>query len=115
MLSTRHIKPAIQGYPALATKARYKIDVACCNNPWADSKRPYMQRLLGTDNLGAKFLELYTLGEKHVLYVQHRDQTTLRVLRGTRPTLASRDGRYYRMDRGTRHHQGNKSATWTYQ
>jgi len=34
--------------------------VAGCNNPWAASMRPYMQRLLGTDSLGAKTLELLT-------------------------------------------------------
>jgi hypothetical protein len=48
-------------------------------------------------------------------HVQKRGQPIVRVLLGTRPTLASRDGRYYtplhRMGRGTRHHQGNKSAT----
>jgi hypothetical protein len=34
--------------------------VAGCNNPWAASMRPYMQRLLGTDSLGAKTLDLPT-------------------------------------------------------
>jgi hypothetical protein len=34
--------------------------VAGCNNPWAASMRPYMQRLLGIDNLGGKTLELVT-------------------------------------------------------
>jgi hypothetical protein len=34
--------------------------VAGCNNPWAASMRPYMQHLMGTDNLGAKPLELLT-------------------------------------------------------
>jgi hypothetical protein len=36
------------------------------------------------------------LGEKHAQHVQHRDQTIiLPVLRGTRPTTASRDSRYH--------------------
>jgi hypothetical protein len=34
--------------------------VAYCNNPWAASVRPYMQRLLGTNSLGAKTLDLLT-------------------------------------------------------
>jgi hypothetical protein len=34
--------------------------VAGWNKPWAASMRPYMQCLLGTDNLGAKTLELLT-------------------------------------------------------
>jgi hypothetical protein len=34
------------------------IKVAGCNNPWADSMRSYMQRIKGTDSLGAKTLEL---------------------------------------------------------
>jgi site-specific recombinase XerD len=38
----------------------YNIEVAGCNNPWGASMRPYMQRLLGTDSLGAKTLELLT-------------------------------------------------------
>jgi hypothetical protein len=58
MFNTRQIMPAIQSYHAWAAKARYKIEVAGCNNPWADLMRPYMHRLLGTDNLGAKTLEL---------------------------------------------------------
>jgi hypothetical protein len=53
-------RPAIQSYPARVAKVRYKIEVASCNNLWADSMRPYMQRLLGTDSLGAKTLELLT-------------------------------------------------------
>jgi hypothetical protein len=36
------------------------IDIAGCNNHWADLMRPYMQRLMGTDKLGAKTLELLT-------------------------------------------------------
>jgi hypothetical protein len=60
MLNTRRIIPAIQTYPTRAAKLRYKIEVAGCKNPWAASMRPYMQRLLGTYNLGAKTLELLT-------------------------------------------------------
>jgi hypothetical protein len=60
MFNTRQIRPAVQAYPTRATKVRYKIEVANCNNPWAASMRPYMQRLLGNDSLGAKTLELLT-------------------------------------------------------
>jgi hypothetical protein len=54
IFNTRQIMPAIQSYPARATKVRYKIKVAGYNNPCADSMRPYMQRPLGTNSLGAK-------------------------------------------------------------
>jgi hypothetical protein len=60
MFNTRQIMPAIQNYPSRATKVRYKIVVAGCDKPWADAMRPYMQRLLGTNSLGAKTLELFT-------------------------------------------------------
>jgi hypothetical protein len=60
MFNTRHIRKAIQAHLSRAAKSRYKIEIASCNNPWADSMRPYMQRLLGTDSLGAKTLELLT-------------------------------------------------------
>jgi hypothetical protein len=60
MFNTRQIKPALQSYPSRAAKVRYNIEVSGCNNPWADSMRPYMQRLMGTDSLGAKTLELRT-------------------------------------------------------
>jgi hypothetical protein len=60
MFKTRQIMPAVQMYPTRATKVRYKIEVAGCNNPWPASMRLYMQRLLGTGNLGAKTLELLT-------------------------------------------------------
>jgi hypothetical protein len=53
MFNTRHTKPAIQAHPSRAAKVRYKIEVAGYKNPWAESMRPYMQRLLG-----AKTLEL---------------------------------------------------------
>jgi hypothetical protein len=36
------------------------MEVAGCNNPWAASMRPYMQRLLGAYSLGAKTFELLT-------------------------------------------------------
>jgi ABC-type microcin C transport system permease subunit YejE len=52
--------PAVQAYPTRATKVRYKVEVASYNNPWAASMRPYMQRLLGTDSVGAKTLDLLT-------------------------------------------------------
>jgi hypothetical protein len=42
--------------PAPATKVRYKLEIAGCNNPWADSMRPHNRRLLGTDTLGARTL-----------------------------------------------------------
>jgi hypothetical protein len=54
------IIPSIQTYPTRAAKVRYKIEVADCNSPWAASMRPYMQRLMGTDSLGAKTLDLLT-------------------------------------------------------
>jgi hypothetical protein len=60
MFNTRQIMPTVQTYPTRAPKVRYKIEVAGCNNPWAASMRPYMQRLLGTYSLGAKTLELLT-------------------------------------------------------
>jgi hypothetical protein len=37
-----------------------KIEVAGCGNPSADSTRPYMQRLMGTNSLGASDIELIT-------------------------------------------------------
>jgi hypothetical protein len=37
---------AVQNYPSRATKVFYKIEVVDCNNPWADSMRPYMQTTL---------------------------------------------------------------------
>jgi hypothetical protein len=58
MFNTRQIRPAVQAYPTRAAKVQYKVEVAGCNNPWAASMRLYMQRLLGTDSLGAKTLEL---------------------------------------------------------
>jgi hypothetical protein len=60
MFNTRELMPAVQAYPTRAAKVRYKVEVAGCNNPWAASIRPYMQRLLGSDSLGAKTLELLT-------------------------------------------------------
>jgi hypothetical protein len=60
MFNTRKIRPTVQTYPTRAAKVRYKIEVAGCNKPWPASIRPYMQRLLGTDSLGAKTLELLT-------------------------------------------------------
>jgi hypothetical protein len=60
MFNTRQIRQAVQAYPTRVAKVRYKIEVAGCNNPWAASMRPYMQRLLGTYSLGAKTLELMT-------------------------------------------------------
>jgi ABC-type microcin C transport system permease subunit YejE len=60
MFNTRQIKHAVQAYPTRAAKVRYKVEVAGCNNPGAASMRPYMQRLLGTDTLGAEMLEFLT-------------------------------------------------------
>jgi hypothetical protein len=60
MFNTRHIRPTVQAYPTRAAKVRYKVEVAGCNNPWAASMRPYMQRLLGTDSLGDRTLDLLT-------------------------------------------------------
>jgi hypothetical protein len=57
IFNTRHIRPAC---PTRAANVRYKVEVAGCNNPWAASMRPYMQRLLGIDSLGAKTLDLLT-------------------------------------------------------
>jgi hypothetical protein len=56
----QHTTDHIRSYPARAAKVRYKIEATGYNNPWADPMRPYMQRLLGTDSLGAKTLELQT-------------------------------------------------------
>jgi hypothetical protein len=62
MFNTRHIRPVVQAYPTRAAKVRYKVEVVHvgCNNPWAASMRPYKQRLLGRDSLGAKTLDLMT-------------------------------------------------------
>jgi hypothetical protein len=60
MFNTRQIMPTLQTSYTRATKVRYTIEVASCNNPWAASMRPYMQRLLGTCILRAKTLELLT-------------------------------------------------------
>jgi hypothetical protein len=51
---------AFQAYPTRAAKVLYKVEVTCCDNPWAATMRPYMQRLLGTDSLGAQTLDLLT-------------------------------------------------------
>jgi hypothetical protein len=60
MFKTRQIRQAVLTYPTRVAKLRYNIEVAGCNNPWAALMRPYMQRLLGTNSLGAKMLELLT-------------------------------------------------------
>jgi hypothetical protein len=60
MFNTRQIRQAVKAYPIRAAKVRYKVEVAGCNNPWAASMRPYMQRLMGIDSLGARTLELLT-------------------------------------------------------
>jgi hypothetical protein len=60
MFNTQNIRPTVQTYPSRAAKVRYTIEVAGCNNPWTASKCPYMRRLPGTYNLGAKTLELWT-------------------------------------------------------
>jgi hypothetical protein len=60
MFNTRQNRPRIHSYPSRAATARYKLEIVGCNNPWADSMRPYMQRLLSTGTLGAKTLELPT-------------------------------------------------------
>jgi hypothetical protein len=61
MFKTRQPIPAVQIYPIRPTMVRYMLEIAGCNNRYADSSiRPYMQRLLGTDTLGAKALELLT-------------------------------------------------------
>jgi hypothetical protein len=46
MFNTRQIRLAVQNYPSRATKVFYKIEDADCDNPWADSMRPYMQTTL---------------------------------------------------------------------
>jgi hypothetical protein len=43
MFNTRYITPAGQSYPTYARKVRYKLEIAGCNNPWADLMSPYMQ------------------------------------------------------------------------
>jgi hypothetical protein len=61
MFKTRQTTPAVQSYPIRPTMVRYTLEIAGCNKRCADSSiRPYMQRLLGTDTLGAKTLELLT-------------------------------------------------------
>jgi hypothetical protein len=60
VFKTRKIRRAIPTYPTRAAKLRYNIEVAGWNNPWAALMRPYMQRLQGTNSLGAKTLELMT-------------------------------------------------------
>jgi hypothetical protein len=60
MFNKRQIMLAIQTNPTRAALVRYKIEVAGCDNPSAAPMRPYMQRLMGTDSLEAKTLELLT-------------------------------------------------------
>jgi hypothetical protein len=60
MFITRPTISAVRSYTTRTTKVRYKLEIAGCNYPWADSMRPYMQRLHGTNTLGAKTLELLT-------------------------------------------------------
>jgi hypothetical protein len=113
MFSTRHIMPTVQSYPSRAAKVRYEI--SGCNNPWADSMRPYMQRLMGTVSLGAKTLELWTTALRKSKadtcnnaikpYFEFCEEQGLPPLAATAATVA----RY--MNRCTRHHQGNEFAT----
>jgi hypothetical protein len=107
--------PTVQSYPSRAAKVRYKIEISGCNNPWADSMRPYMQRLMGTDSLGAKTLELLitalTKSKADACnnaikpYFEFCEEQGLPPLAATATTVA----RY--MNRCTRHHQGNEFAT----
>jgi hypothetical protein len=60
MFNTRQIGLTIRSYPTRAAKVRHNIEVAGCNNSWAASMCPYMQRLSGTYSLGTKTLELLT-------------------------------------------------------
>jgi hypothetical protein len=54
MFDTRQIRLAVEAYPTRAAKVRYKVEVAGCNNLWAASMHPYIQRLQGTHSLGEK-------------------------------------------------------------
>jgi hypothetical protein len=58
------------------------IEVAGCNNPSANSMRPYMQRLMRTNSLGAKDIEQMTAAwaKSTKRHVQQRDKAILRVL-----------------------------------
>jgi hypothetical protein len=58
MSITRPISSAVRSYTTRTNKVRYKLEIAGCNNPWANSMCPYMQRL--HDTLGAKTLQLLT-------------------------------------------------------
>lgn len=53
-----HPESVVCAAPVHATAIKYRIDVAGCTKPWADSMRPYMTRVLGSDTLGAQTLEL---------------------------------------------------------
>ena len=57
-----HPPPAVRTTQqhARAVRVKYRIEVAGCTNPWADSMRPYMAKLLGSDTLGRQTLELLT-------------------------------------------------------
>jgi hypothetical protein len=116
MFNTRQIRPTMLTYPTRVAKVRYNIEVAGFNNPWAASMRPYMQRLLGTNNFGAKTLEFLTAAwakntsDTYINaikpYFQFCEEQGLPPLAATAATMAR-----YIVDRGTWHHQGNKSAT----
>jgi hypothetical protein len=58
MFITRPISSAVRSYTTRTTKVRCKLKIAGCNNPWANSPCPYLQRLHAT--LGAKTLQLLT-------------------------------------------------------
>lgn len=62
MFPAGHVLPAVQGQslPQRKSRVKYGLQIAGCTNPWADTMRPYMQRMLGSDALGAKTLELLT-------------------------------------------------------
>jgi hypothetical protein len=90
--------PAVQTYPTRAAKVRYKIELAGCNNPWAASMRPYMQRLMGTNSLGSKMLEVLTAAwakstsDTYISaikpYFQFREEQGLPPLAATAATMA---------------------------
>jgi hypothetical protein len=114
MFSTRHIKQAIQSYPSRVAKIRYNVEVAGCKNPWADSMRPYMQRLLGTDRLGTKTLVLLTAS-----WAKSTADTYMSAIKPYFEFCEEHDihRRYYNCHRAihcmhwcTRHHQGNEST-----
>jgi hypothetical protein len=97
---------------------RYKLKISGCDKLWAASMRLYMQRLLGTDNLGAKTLELLTTtwakstseayyGSAIVPYFEFCEEHYILSL----TSYKSYNGALHCMDRRTMHHQGNEYKT----